>query len=110
MDLAKRRNDEKQVDNCARPHGAACLRRDGYRDRGRVARDRQRALVWRFRRHRRQWQREETPSAATATATAGRLRVIGSARSSGDFAVTAASGSKKNTHSLWVRGYGRGLS
>jgi hypothetical protein len=46
---------------------------------------------------------------ATATATAGGLRVIGSARSSGDFAVTAASGSKKNTHSLWVRGYGQAV-
>lgn len=47
---------------------------------------------------------------ATTTAMAGGLRVIGSARSSGDFAVTAASGNKKNTHSLWMRGYGRGLS
>ena len=47
---------------------------------------------------------------ATATAAGGGLRVIGSARSSGDFAVTAASGSKKHAKSLWLRGYGRGLS
>jgi hypothetical protein len=46
----------------------------------------------------------------TATATAGGLRVIGSSKSSGDFAVTAASGSKRNTHALYLRGYGRGLS
>jgi hypothetical protein len=47
---------------------------------------------------------------ATATATAGGLRVIGSSKSSGDFAVTAASGSKKNTHAVYLRGYGRSLS
>lgn len=46
----------------------------------------------------------------TATATAGGLSVIGSSKSSGDFAVTAASGSKRNAHALYLRGYGRRLS
>jgi hypothetical protein len=47
---------------------------------------------------------------ATATATAGGLRVIGSGKSSGQFAATAATGSKKRAHAVYVRGYGRGLS
>jgi hypothetical protein len=46
----------------------------------------------------------------TATAATAGLRVVGSSRSSGEFAVTAASGSKSNAHALYVRGYGRGLS
>ena len=46
----------------------------------------------------------------TATATAGGLRVIGSGKSSGQFAATAATGSKKKAHAIYVRGYGRGLS
>jgi hypothetical protein len=45
-----------------------------------------------------------------ATAATTSLRVIGSARSSGDFAVAAANGSKKNAKGVFVRGYGRGLS
>jgi hypothetical protein len=36
--------------------------------------------------------------------------VIGKGSSSGDFAVTAASGSKKRAKALYIRGYGRGLS
>src|SRR5215510_11553073 len=48
--------------------------------------------------------------AASATAASSSLRVIGSSRSSGDFAVTAASGSKNGAHALYMRGYGRGLS
>jgi hypothetical protein len=47
---------------------------------------------------------------ATATAAASSLRVIGGGRSSGDFAVTAASGHKSNAHVVYLRGYGRGLS
>jgi hypothetical protein len=45
-----------------------------------------------------------------AVATAAPLRVIGGARSSGDFAVAAANGEKKNAHALYLRGYGRKLS
>jgi hypothetical protein len=48
--------------------------------------------------------------AASATAGSSSLRVIGSSRSSGDFAVTAASGSKIGAHAIYMRGYGRGLS
>jgi hypothetical protein len=48
--------------------------------------------------------------AITATAVASPLRVVGGSHSSGDFAVTAANGSKKNAHALYIRGYGRGLS
>jgi len=45
-----------------------------------------------------------------ASAVASPLRVIGSSRSAGDFAVTAATGSKNNARALYIRGYGRGLS
>jgi hypothetical protein len=38
------------------------------------------------------------------------LRVIGNGHSSGEFAVTAASGHKSDAHALYLRGYGRGLS
>lgn len=47
---------------------------------------------------------------AIAAANAAGMRVIGSGHSAGTFAVTAASGNKDNAHSLWIRGYGRGLS
>jgi hypothetical protein len=47
---------------------------------------------------------------AIASANAAGLRVIGSARSSGEFAVAAANGNKNHAHSLWLRGYGHGLS
>ena len=47
---------------------------------------------------------------AIASADAAGLKVIGSARSSGEFAVAAANGNKNHAHSLWLRGYGRGLS
>jgi hypothetical protein len=49
------------------------------------------------------------PAAAAANAVAG-LKVIGSARSSGDFAVAAANGNKNNAHVIYLRAYGRGLS
>jgi hypothetical protein len=49
-------------------------------------------------------------SILTATAAAGSLRVIGSGRASGQFAVTSASGSKRNTQAVYLRGYGRRLS
>lgn len=45
-----------------------------------------------------------------AAANAAGLRVIGSARSSGEFAVTAASGSKNHARVIYLRGYGHGLS
>ena len=45
-----------------------------------------------------------------ATAATTSLGVIGSARSSGDFAVTAANGHKSKTTVVYLRGYGRGLS
>ena len=46
-----------------------------------------------------------------ASATAGpALRVLKTARSSGDFAVTSLSASKDRTQALYIRGYGRGLS
>ncbi len=45
-----------------------------------------------------------------AAANAAGLRVIGSARSSGEFAVAAANGSKNHASVIYVRGYGRGLS
>jgi hypothetical protein len=45
-----------------------------------------------------------------AAANAAGLRVTGSARSSGDFAVAAANGSKKHAHVIYLRGYGRDLS
>jgi hypothetical protein len=48
--------------------------------------------------------------ALPATAATTSLRVIGSARSSGDFAVAAANGSRKNAKAVYVRGYGRSLS
>ena len=48
--------------------------------------------------------------ALPATAATTSLHVIGSARSSGDFAVAAANGSGKNAKAVYVRGYGRGLS
>jgi hypothetical protein len=47
---------------------------------------------------------------ATAGASSSGLRVIGGGHSSGDFAVTSASGSKNGTHAVYLRGYGRGLS
>jgi hypothetical protein len=47
---------------------------------------------------------------AIASANAAGLRVIGSARSSGDFAVAAANGEKKHARVIYLRGYGRGLS
>lgn len=47
--------------------------------------------------------------AAAAASTAG-LRVIGSGRSAGDYAVTSASGSKNPARALYLRGYGHGLS
>ena len=47
--------------------------------------------------------------ALTATASASPLKVIGSGKSSGDFAVTAASGQKR-TSAVYLRGYGHGLS
>ena len=37
-------------------------------------------------------------------------RVIGSARSFGDFAVVAANGNSKNAKAVYLRGYGHGLS
>jgi hypothetical protein len=46
--------------------------------------------------------------AATAATTS--LVVIGKASSAGDFAVAAASGKKRNTHAVYLRGYGRKLS
>jgi hypothetical protein len=45
-----------------------------------------------------------------ASANAAGLRVIGSARSSGEFAVAAANGSKKHAHVIYLRGYGHDLS
>jgi hypothetical protein len=48
-------------------------------------------------------------AAAAAAMTTG-LVVIGHGRSSGDFAVTAASGHKSSAHALYLRGDGRGLS
>jgi hypothetical protein len=45
-----------------------------------------------------------------AVANAAGLRVIGSARSSGDFAVAAANGEKKHAHVIYLRGYGHDLS
>ena len=45
-----------------------------------------------------------------ASANAAGLRVIGSARSSGDFAVAAANGSKNHARVIYLRGYGRDLS
>ncbi len=48
--------------------------------------------------------------ASAADAEASTLRVIGKGSSSGDFAVTAASGSKKKAKVLYIRGYGRKLS
>jgi len=45
-----------------------------------------------------------------ASANAAGLRVIGSARSSGEFAVAAANGSKNHARVIYLRGYGRGLS
>jgi hypothetical protein len=48
--------------------------------------------------------------AVTAAAASTGLRVIGGSRSSGDYAVTAASGSKNGAHAVYLRGYGRGLS
>ena len=38
------------------------------------------------------------------------LRLIGSGRSSGDFAIATADGSADNARGLYVRGYGRDLS
>jgi hypothetical protein len=49
-------------------------------------------------------------SVVTAAATAGSLRVIGSGRASGQFAVTSATGSKRHTQAVYLRGYGRQLS
>jgi hypothetical protein len=48
--------------------------------------------------------------AVTATAAPTSLVMIGKASSSGDFAVAAASGKKRNTHAVYLRGYGRKLS
>jgi hypothetical protein len=48
--------------------------------------------------------------ALVGTASSYTLKVIGSGRASGQFAVTAASGSKSNAHVVYIRGYGRGLS
>jgi hypothetical protein len=45
-----------------------------------------------------------------ASANAASLRVIGSARSSGEFAVAAANGSKNHANVIYLRGYGHGLS
>jgi hypothetical protein len=45
-----------------------------------------------------------------ANAETSSLRVIGQARSSGDFAVAAASGDKDNAHAIYLRGYGRKLA
>lgn len=45
-----------------------------------------------------------------AAANAAALRVIGSARSSGEFAVAAANGSKNQAHVIYLRGYGHDLS
>jgi hypothetical protein len=45
-----------------------------------------------------------------SSANAAPLGVIGSSRSSGEYAITLASGSKKHPTALYVRGYGRGLS
>ncbi len=45
-----------------------------------------------------------------ATAATTSLGVLGSARSSGDFAVAVAYGHKNNAKEVYVRGYGRGLS
>ena len=47
--------------------------------------------------------------ALTATATAAPLKTIGSGKSSGDFAIASASGHKR-TSTIYLRGYGRGLS
>ena len=47
---------------------------------------------------------------AALPAAAAPLQVIGSARSSGDFAVTATNGHKSKTTVVYLRGYGRGLS
>ena len=47
--------------------------------------------------------------ALTTTASASPLKVIGGGKSSGDFAVAAASGHKR-TSAVYLRGYGRGLS
>jgi hypothetical protein len=38
------------------------------------------------------------------------LRVLGSGRSAGDFAVTSASASKDKASAIFIRGYGRDLS
>jgi hypothetical protein len=48
--------------------------------------------------------------AAAGAASADPLRVIGQARASGDLAVAAAYGDKKDAHGLYLRGYGRKLS
>jgi hypothetical protein len=45
-----------------------------------------------------------------AAANAAGLRVIGSARSSGEFAVAAANGSKNHARVIYLRGYGHDLS
>jgi hypothetical protein len=49
-------------------------------------------------------------SAFAVSASAASPHVIGSARSSGQFAVAAANGQKSNTHVAFIRGYGHGLS
>ena len=48
--------------------------------------------------------------ALPATAATTSMGVIGSARSSGDFAVAAANGNRDNAKAVYLRGYGRGLS
>jgi hypothetical protein len=49
-------------------------------------------------------------AAGTASAASSGLQVIGSARSSGDFAITAANGHKSGAKALYLRAYGRDLS
>jgi hypothetical protein len=46
-------------------------------------------------------------SAANASSL---LKVLGSGRSAGEFAVTSATGSKDNANAIYIRGYGRDLS
>jgi hypothetical protein len=58
--------------------------------------------------HARSGDRSRSPLGAVAAPA--KLRVLGSSRSSGDFAVTAASGSKKAAPAIYVRRYGRELS
>ena len=51
----------------------------------------------------------DRPVSAIGSASAAGLRVIGSSRSSGEFAVTAAAALKNHARVIYLRGYGHGL-